>query len=1297
MASRAKAPDAYDFGSNDWSRWQQRFNIFIEAAEDTNKTEKTKIYKLLNCIGADGVDVYNTFNIDIESASLDAVLKKFEDHCNPRKNEVFQRYLFWERKQVENEPIDTFIIDLKRLAKRCNFKDQHDQMVRDKIVFGCNDPRVKERLLREDDLDLKRAREICLAAESSQKQMQLLKGATSEVHTIKRSTKRKCGYCGMEHAPRKCPAYGKSCKKCGRLNHFQSVCRSSRSEDKPVHEVQQSQDEQKVNEFFINTILSQGEHCWHVPIEFGERGLDTRVCKIDSGAAINVMSSSIYEKLSEKPALHACNYRLKAYGNQPIRVRGKITLQIKIPNRPKTAEEFIITDTADDVIIIGLPTIESTNIAQLKIKPICSILEDNPVRNLPSVFYDDKILSQYIDLFGNDLGCLPYEHTFTIDEAAKPIANPPRKMPIQIQSKVKAELDKMVQLGVITEQVEPTDWVNSLVTVHKTNGDIRICLDPTHLNKAIKRQHYPLNTIDKVIAKIPGAKVFSKLDAKSGFWQMRLDSKSSKMCTFNSPWGRYRFLRLPFGTIDASEVYQRVLSEYFSEWSEVIIDDILIWGRTYEEHDRKLEAILKKAREVNIRFNPKKLEYRKSKVTYAGHELTSDGVMPDKSKVKAITEMPKPNDKAGVMRLLGMVTYLSKFIPNLSELDAPLRKIIRNQYQFDWGSEQDNSFEKLKEILSSNNALSYFDSEVPITLQVDSSKDGLGGVLLQNGKPVAYVSCALTATQQAYSQIEKETLAVLVTCKKLHQYIFGAKNLLVQTDHKPLETVFKKDLSNVPSRLSKMILQLKKYNLEVKWFPGKQMIIADTLSRAFVNETEEKIDKSIEVEVHELQKCLPISDEKYKILQNETINDETLRSVSNYLINGWPEFKKLNGELRCFYTIKHDLQIHDKILFKGTSMVIPRRLRQEILNLLHESHLGIEKTRRRARQAVYWPNFNKDIKDMIFNCNICQKYQKKNPKETLLSHDRPQRPWVKLGCDLFHFGGDRWLALIDYYSTWIEIIRLSSNTSAREVIDKLKSVFARFGIPEQIFSDNGPPFQSAEFANFAKAFDFIHTTSSPRFPQSNGMAEKAVAIAKNILRKADDPATALMEYRATPVSGMNFSPSQLMFGRNIRTKLPVSQQLLDRKPDHTFVDLQRGKSVSSQKKFYDRNARDLAPLQSGEYARMRVDNNGRNVWQPVVIMENLGNRSYVTLSEEGQELRRNRRDLRKSNLQPGIIADDLSTLETEAPIDDTINATVTSDMKNTSPVQSVANNEPVVPTLRRSERLKNKAPVHYGK
>ena len=397
--------------------------------------------------------------------------------------------------------------------------------------------------------------------------------------------------------------------------------------------------------------------------------------------------------------------------------------------------------------------------------------------------------------------------------------------------------------------------------------------------------------------------------------------------------------------------------------------------------------------------------------------------------------------------------------------------------------------------------------------------------------------------------------------------------------------------------------------------------------------------EDMDVMVHSLVQHLPISVGKQEDIRRATSEDVAIQQVLSFVRNGWPNSKKsLPINLRQFWDLKDDLYEAEGIVFVGTRVYIPQQLRKEILDILHQSHLGIEKTRLQAREILFWPHMSQEIEDKIQHCAICQQHAAEQRKEKMIPHEVPNRPWEKIGVDLFHFAGKDYLCVVDYFSKF-PIVRLLSSKTASSVINQLKSIFSEHGIPDEVVSDN-MPFNSANFIGFSQSYGFKSTTSSPTYSQSNGQVERMIGVVKQILRKCEDPYIAMLEYRNTPLKHANYSPSQLLNSRRLRSKLPVSAKLLQ--PAVVF----NAKSIlqTSQKYMidqYNQTARNMPPLVEKETVWLR-DN---NTWQPAIVrQQHEAPRSYIVENEKGSMLRRNRRHLKRGN--PPFGTDPVTVLET---------------------------------------------------
>lgn len=454
------------------------------------------------------------------------------------------------------------------------------------------------------------------------------------------------------------------------------------------------------------------------------------------------------------------------------------------------------------------------------------------------------LLEGYKDVF-EGLGDLPGEYHIVTDDSVPPVVHPPRRVPVALRNQIKEKLDEMVASGILAPITEPTEWASSMLVIVKPNK-LRICLDPRDLNKAIRREHYQMATVEEVSTRLSQAKKFTVVDAKDGFWQKRLDTDSSYKTTFNTPFGHYRWKRMPFGIYSAPEVWQRTMHEFVEdlEGVEVIADDFLIagFGSTDRKVNQSLErnerAFLEKCRLWNLKLNHAKVKRHQTSVKFMGHLFTSQGLMPDPEKIQAILQMPEPDDLTALKRFLGMVTYLAKFMPHLSQMTEPLRRLEDKNVEFQWLEQHSIAMNTIKKFLTEAPVLRYYDVSKPVTVQCDASQSGLGAVLLQEGQPVCYASRALTDTESQYAQIEKEMLAITWACDNFDQYLYGRDTVTVETDHEPLKSVFKKEIHKSPKRRQRMRLALQKYSLEVQKKKGPLMYIADALSRAYLKTTD---------------------------------------------------------------------------------------------------------------------------------------------------------------------------------------------------------------------------------------------------------------------------------------------------------------------------------------------------------------------------------------------------------------------------------------------------------------------------
>lgn len=834
-------------------------------------------------------------------------------------------------------------------------------------------------------------------------------------------------------------------------------------------------------------------------------------------------------------------------------------------------------------------------------------------------------MKEYADLF-TGLGCFDTEYKIVIRENAQPVAHAPRRVPLAVMNKLKLKLDQMEKDGIVEKTNEFCEWVHHLVTVEKKDDEksLRLCLDPRELNNSIVDEQTYIPTFDDFTSKLNGMKHFSVLDLKDGFWQVKLSEDSKKLCTFGTPFGNYRFTRMPFGIKTGPKVFQRMNVHNFGDIQNVLIyfDDLLIMGRTRQDHDIVLKNVLQRAREKNVKFNARKMQIATDVVKYLGHIFELNEIKPDPERLLAVKQMNFPRNKKDLQTFLGVVNYMRSFIPNLSDKTAPLRELLKKNVVYYWTENHTQVVNELKDSVLNSKILVPFDINKDIKIQCDASQFGLGCCLLQDDKPISFASRSLTRAEQNYAQIEKEMLSILFACKKFHFYAYG-RTVTVVNDHKPLLGIMNKELHRIASaKLQRMRLKLLNYDIRLQYAPGKTIQLADYLSR-YMNETDEsEEDKTITNAVMSIN----ATDERKIELQRETEKDPVLKQIKEYCLNGWPKSKEICPvEIRYFYGLKDDILLDDDLLFYNERLIIPKEMQRFTLNQLHEPHFGLTKTKQRARFSVFWQNINNDIENVVINCKICQENSRKHQKEPLINHEIPDKPFSKIACDILEYKSKNYLVLADYYSNWIELIRIKNKDSS-EIIREWMKIFSAYGLPNVIIADN-MPFGSYECKVFAKKNDFKIVTTSPRYPQSNGLIERSVGICQDMLIKNNTDESlmnALLAYRTTPIKNMKYSPAQLLQNRMLRSNIPTHVNKFQPQLCKNVSQQHQNKQMKS-KIYYDAGARPRKPL----YVNDKIIFINNNKWQHGIIQQIADTpRSYI-IESDGRQYRRNSRHIKQ--------------------------------------------------------------------
>ena len=966
---------------------------------------------MANC-GLDALDKtkYIMLPQNVQDTKFKDIEEKLIRYLQPQKKLVIaERTKFFSMKQEEKESIPDYIVKMKKAVRYCEFDelktstDPVEEMLRVAIIAGLKDSEMQQKILENanvmGNLPIDDLQEKMLQLE----QMNLFVSKGLPVSEIKsenlecnfqrynRKIIRNCKFCGKDHEVRQCPAYGKACNECGKLNHFSAVCRSrNRSSREKINSIESKNETLLCVSETINNIETQYEI-----LKFNGYSIPMQV---DTGSSISVISTKLWEQMG-KPKLSKSKRNLEAYDGHVLKSMGEFCADIEGEDTYDCINLTVVH--ADKPYgLLGRDHIKRTD-SPLSSAAINMTNDNVTVDPLPTI----KGVKAHIEMKDN----------------AEKIFNA-RSVPIALEEKVNEELKRLQSMGIITP-IEFAENASPVVWVKKPNGSLRMCADyKTHMNSQIKSDSYPIPTAEKIFARFKNANNFAKVDLKSAYWQIEMDDEAKEWSVINTSKGLFQVNRMQMGMKNSSAIFQRTMESILKDLKGVIIyqDDIVVCAENRDSLRKRLEAVKTRLKEKNVTLNEAKYVEFTDRLDFLGFTISSNGIQPDNKLVKKIMDIEKPNNAKEVQKFCGLVNFFGRFIPNFSSIIAPLTKLTRDENNFFWNDSCNDAFQKLKSLISSEPVIKPFDVNKNSVLSTDASKEAIGAVLTQDNHPVIYISRTLSEAERNYSNIEREALAIVWSVARLKHFLMGHR-FDIKTDHQPLQYLFdaKKPIPDGTSaRLSKWAIELMPYDYTIRYTRGCDMKHADALSRLrFKNSADfNEVESSVAHTVHSVhfEKCV-LDEER---LKSAILMNSLYKGIKSRIVSG--NCSRMSQAEKTFARVSNSLSIENDLIYKNDRLFIPTCLRQEAFDICHVGHSGVRSTIQRMKLSCWWPSMSSDIERMIQCCPKCNELRPK--QEKTVNHWPEADPFQRLHIDWGYIKEQKCnlLIIVDAGSGWIK-------------------------------------------------------------------------------------------------------------------------------------------------------------------------------------------------------------------------------------------------------------------------------------
>ncbi|KAG7567857.1 Reverse transcriptase domain [Arabidopsis thaliana x Arabidopsis arenosa] len=767
------------------------------------------------------------------------------------------------------------------------------------------------------------------------------------------------------------------------------------------------------------------------------------------------------------------------------------------------------------------------------------------------------VLDQYKDIFPEEIppGLPPIrgiEHQIDLVPGSALPNKPAYRMNPEESKELEKQVRDLMEKGYIRESLSPC--AVPVLLVPKKDGTWRMCVDCRAINNITIKYRHPIPRLDDMLDELSGATIFSKVDLRSGYHQVRMREGDEWKTAFKTKQGLYEWLVMPFGLTNAPSTFMRlmnqVLRSFIGKFVVVYFDDILIYSKCYSDHVQHLELILKTLRKEGLYANLKKCTFCTDKCVFLGFVVSKHGLQVDEEKIKAIREWPTPTSIGHVRSFHGLASFYRRFVRDFSTVAAPMTAVIKKNVPFSWGEAQDQSFNTLKERLTQAPVLALPDFEVMFEVECDASGLGIGAVLHQRKRPVAFFSEKLSGAALNYPTYDKELYA-LVRALETWQHYLLSKEFIIHTDHETLKHL--KGQTSLKRRHAKWLEFIETFPYVIKYKKGKENVVADALSRRYA------LIATMEAKVMGFEHIK----EMYK-------DDPELGEC--YKDHG-------KGLYQAFY-------LQDGFLFKDKRLCIPQgSMRDLILSEAHGGglmgHFGVDKTLAVVMEHFFWPHLKKDVERFCARCIVCHKAKSRlHPHGLYLPLPIPNAPWVDVSMD-FVLGlpkirhKDSIFVVVDRFSKMAHFIPCDKTNDATQTADLFfKEVVRLHGIPRTIVSDRDTKFLSHFWRTLWRKLGTKLLFSTTCHPQTDGQTEVVnrtlstllrATLGKNMSTWLDCIPFIEFAYNRAVHSATKLSPFEIVYGINPLS--PLDLVPLPQKEQVCQDGLRRGEII---KKLHDK-------------------------------------------------------------------------------------------------------------------------------